>query len=377
MIPRRLLMASGLALMVAGCGGDGSGPGVNEAPAASGSQKAAEKPGMPEPSARVSASPKPRAEPVGEPIDPLRDARADFAARRLSDAVSRAEAVLKENPKNIEALLILIQVTQSQGSILALKGGDDRKAATPYFIKSAAGARKLRDLQKKLSSEQTQAVSMAIYNEACSLAIDGQADAAIKMLKESVDAGFAEKETFATDPELRSLRGRPEFAELAARMGLDKTTNVLAMLKENKPFPFAFKLTGLDGKPISTEDLKGKVVIVDLWGTWCAPCRKQVPLLAALYEKYHDQGLEIVGINCHETGANVEESIKRFVADFKVPYRCALSDDKVELQVPNLLGFPTVLFLDRSGAVRLKVSEFDPKEKEILDIAVKLLLNEE
>lgn len=347
MIARRLMIASGLALVMAGCSADAPAPVADNAPIA---------------------------EPLGEPIDSMVPARDDYQNGRYDAAIAKANAALQTDPSHRGALLMLVMSMQAQGSSRVTV---DRKAASDVFFKSAAIARTLRKTHAPLSPQERKEVSTALYNEACSLAIDNQPDAAMVVLEEAIDAGFRERETFAQDPELATLRTRPGFAKLVEAMGLETTPDAAAMLKTNQPFPISVDLPGLDGKPLRTADLKGKVVIVDFWGTWCGPCRDELPVLAALHEKYRDQGLEIVGVNCNEgDGPDVAAKVNTFLADNKVPYRCALSDQQVEAQIPDLQGYPTTLFLDRSGTVRLKLVGFDPNEKDVLEQAVKLLLEE-
>ena len=97
-------------------------------------------------------------------------------------------------------------------------------------------------------------------------------------------------------------------------------------------------------------------MIVDVWGTWCPPCREEIPSFIALYKRFHDKGLEIVGLNYERVEPkDVKKTIQSYLEANKVPYPCLIGDEPTQEQIPDFQGFPTTLFLDRAGKVRLKV----------------------
>jgi len=302
----------------------------------------------------------------------------------VDDGIAKVEAMLKEKPDDRRALGVLLASTQAKATQMATAG--QRKESIPVFARSAQAARKLRDSHKNLAEQEKGLIGQALYNEACSIAIGDKPDEAMAVLKEAVDAGFNDKHQIEIDDELVSLRKRPDYADLLKRVGPagpgaakgpaeDPVAKVASLLKENKPFPFAMNLPDLDGKPVTLDDLKGKVVIVDIWGTWCPPCRKEIPHFVDLYKEYHDKGLEIVGVNYEdETGDEAKKVIRKFLDENKVPYRCVIGDDKTQKQVPDFEGYPTTLFLDRTGKVRLKLVGLT--EKAELEQIVKTLLAE-
>jgi thiol-disulfide isomerase/thioredoxin len=103
--------------------------------------------------------------------------------------------------------------------------------------------------------------------------------------------------------------------------------------------------------------LLGKVVIVDIWGTWCPPCRAEIPSFILLQTEFGPQGLQIVGLNYEraETEEEKVEAVRKFIEEFGINYPCAMGTDEIQQQVPNFEGFPTTLFIDRSGRVRAKL----------------------
>jgi thiol-disulfide isomerase/thioredoxin len=307
----------------------------------------------------------------------------DLQQGKLDAAITKLDAILKDKPKDMQALFILVIATQQKGQSMI----QDRKASIPTFMKSAEAAKTLRTIVKNPNPQQSALIGTALYNGACTLAIDGKPEKAVAMLKEAFDAGFNELPTFEKDEELDSLRKRDDFKAIEKsvkekkdaaekKQAEEAKVDVPKLFKEHKAFAFNFNLPDVDGKKLALDDLKGKVVIVDFWGTWCPPCRKEIPHFVGLYKDYKDKGLEIVGLNYNEEGTpdEVKKTIKAFLAENKVPYRCIVGDDKTQDQVPDLQGYPTTLFLDRTGKVRLKIE--GAHDKEVLEEIVKTLLDE-
>jgi thiol-disulfide isomerase/thioredoxin len=119
------------------------------------------------------------------------------------------------------------------------------------------------------------------------------------------------------------------------------------------------------------------VTIVDLWGTWCPFSRQEVPQFVDLHQKYHDRGLQVVGV-FYQRGSEetVRETIKAFAAKNKLPYPCLVGDARTQDQIPDFAGYPTALFLDRTGTVRARVEGFDPGLAADFDALVTMLLAE-
>ncbi len=151
---------------------------------------------------------------------------------------------------------------------------------------------------------------------------------------------------------------------------------VSQMLEDNEPFAFDFDLKDVDGNRVSKADFAGNVLIVDIWGTWCPPCRMEIPHFVALDRTYRERGLRIVGLNYEQDddAAVAAKHVRQFRASEGVTYPCALVTEKLLRQVPEMEGFPTTLFLDHTGKVRLKLVGYN--EMPFLQAAVEALLKE-
>ena len=145
---------------------------------------------------------------------------------------------------------------------------------------------------------------------------------------------------------------------------------------DSESFAFDFKLEDTEGNTVSKADFAGKVIIADIWGTWCPPCREEIPHFVELQKEYCDKGLQIVGLTDEKNDDKEEalSSIRAFTETQPVNYPLLLVNRETISQVPDFRGYPTTIFIDRKGEVRLKVVGYT--EKSELEAIVKRLLDE-
>jgi peroxiredoxin len=105
-----------------------------------------------------------------------------------------------------------------------------------------------------------------------------------------------------------------------------------------------FRLSDLQGNPWHLRDLKGKVVLVNFWATWCPPCRKEMPDLQALYDKYKDQGFVVVSISDEEAA-----KVQPFIAERKITYPVLLDPGRKINDLFQVEGIPKSFVYDREG----------------------------
>lgn len=135
-----------------------------------------------------------------------------------------------------------------------------------------------------------------------------------------------------------------------------------------------FRLTLLGGGEIALSDLRGKVVIVNLWASWCPPCRAEMPALQEVYEANRDRGLEILAVNT--TYQDSEAAAARFVQEYGLTFPVPL-DQTGEVSRSYLLrALPTSFFIDRDGVIRSVVIG-GPMSKTTIQTTVEALLGGE
>ncbi len=124
-----------------------------------------------------------------------------------------------------------------------------------------------------------------------------------------------------------------------------------------------FKLAGLDGKAFKSSQLKGSVVLLDLWATWCEPCLANIPIFNRLHEKFGTLGLKVVGIAVESGWA---KDIKPHAAKLGIKYPVVVGTEDI-VQRYDLIGFPTTYLIGKNGRVVKKYVGTPPDREEEME----------
>lgn len=105
------------------------------------------------------------------------------------------------------------------------------------------------------------------------------------------------------------------------------------------------------GTPVRLRDLKGKVVVINFWATWCLPCKLEIPFFNKVYDEYRARGVEFIGLSVDVGGW---KDIEQFEKEVPIGYQVLLADEKDQAAFGGILGLPTTLYVDRQGRIAYK-----------------------
>ncbi|QDT71412.1 TlpA family protein disulfide reductase [Lacipirellula limnantheis] len=287
-----------------------------------------------------------------------------FSVRALNTLVEAADRLLAAKPSadqaaqafayKIEALQALTAMDQADAGkkleeVLATAREDKREPIVGlgwqntimYAISRWSNLDpKERDAFIKLIVDKVKAgpkpIDVSIV-QVTSMQLDGADDKAVASLLEQVIPLFEKSD----DKDLHSKLTEANLPGMYRR---------LTLLGK----PMKIEGTLLDGKPVDWESYRGKVVLVDFWATWCGPCRAEIPNVLEMYEAYHDQGFDVLGVSLDDTAAAAE----KYVAENKLPWSSIFPKNEDQRGWSNPLvgyygitGIPTAILVGKDGNV--------------------------
>lgn len=276
-------------------------------------------------------------------------------------AVKYGEALLAADPNDVSTLARLAVV-------YAEKKRDLRKAEQ-YSARAMELSKEFRPIQrpadmdeKAFNSILPESRQKATYHELRSIILNsrafvltesGKASEGEILLRQSLELQPTEEAYAQLGKTLRGL-GRIEEADKAAAEGESFWRNKIKADFKNEPLK-DFELTTIKGEKIKLSALKGKVVMLNYWATWCVPCIKEMPLFVEIYNKYKAQGLEIlaVSVDSMDDRPKVPPYVEKTGITFPVIY------DENSAAAYGVHSYPTTIFIDREGNVRYRALGLD------------------
>lgn len=169
----------------------------------------------------------------------------------------------------------------------------------------------------------------------------------------------------------RSLRAALAPALVFSALGCAGSEGGPARVDIGAPVP-AYSAVSLAGDSVSLAAQRGKVVLLNVWATWCHPCRDEIPELQALHERYASRGLELVGISVDTESA--DDAIRAFMRDFRMTYPVWRDPgERISAQF-HIVGVPATFLIDREGVLRWRktgpIQPGDPALRQALEQAL-------
>jgi peroxiredoxin len=131
-----------------------------------------------------------------------------------------------------------------------------------------------------------------------------------------------------------------------------------------------FNLVTLDGKPVNLGSYKGKALILNVWDTWCPPCRAEIPDFIELYSEYRSKGLEILGIAAGSRGG--ETAVRSFISQNGINYPNAMLNEDFLMGYQGIRSIPTTFVIDKEGKIYQKY--IGARSKAVFESDIKALL---
>ncbi|MEM9941855.1 MAG: TlpA disulfide reductase family protein [Planctomycetota bacterium] len=189
-------------------------------------------------------------------------------------------------------------------------------------------------------------------------AFRGEVDESLTALYSAIDAGFSDFKKLESGKYLKMVRPDQDQAsfvlELKTRYQQAMDQWARTVVQQFQPFYFDFNLTGVNGDLIARSNFAGKILVVDLWATWCQPCQKSVPHYIQLQNRMSNQDVQVIGVSMDnpKDPLSARQTVQKFLTAKKLNYPCAMGDLNFKNSIPGQQALPTTLFIDKNGMVR-------------------------
>jgi len=256
----------------------------------------------------------------------------------------------------------------------------NKRIAGQLFLAQGKIAQNLRN-NPGYPSQSLNVLGAPMMNLARAHAINDDEVSALETINEAFEIGYTDFDKVAIERafanvDQRQLTKAVRSHKIAYKKKLARWSR--EELARFGRFQLNFDVADIDGGRINSNDLKGRVTVVDLWATWCAPCRKGIPHFVKLDHEYGSSKVSVIGISLDEPSdpASAVDAVKNFAIDNDIDYRLAVGTDAIKSQIPGRVLLPTTLFVDHLGNVRYIASGYhDFMQLEALTKALTVEMN--
>jgi thiol-disulfide isomerase/thioredoxin len=166
--------------------------------------------------------------------------------------------------------------------------------------------------------------------------------------------GCKKKDTTSAAPPAGVAAEEPTPQAAQTEQNIQAAAKVKSAPDENtiaEGYAFApLEFTSLSGQQVNLANLKGKVVLIDFWASWCGPCRRAMPDLVQTYKQYHDKGFEIIGINLDKDKSQLEKYMQEMGITWQQYFDGLVWSNKIVRRF-SIRGIPHIVLIDKNGAV--------------------------
>ena len=292
-----------------------------------------------------------------ELLTELAHVEGEFDKRILNVAINAANSLHKSKICNGQSdaelsYHFMVMLGNLGDSVFTL----NEKIATQLYGAQGSIAQNLRN-NPGYPSESLEILGQPMLNLAKANAFKNNSGGAFDAITTAFEIGYTEFDSVLEEPlfedlDQNQLRNVVEIYQTTYREKVQAWSR--RELANFKSFKVNFDVADINGGRISSADTIGKVAVVDLWATWCAPCRDGIPHFIELKDNFDESKVEIIGISMDDTEApaSVVDTVKSFAIDNGINYTMGVGTEAIKKQIPGKVLLPTTLFIDQTGTVR-------------------------